>query len=155
MLKYSLIAVISAPLLFQGAVAQSNGEVIVEQQEPVEVRGDWVLGSRVLTPDGVRIGYIEDLIIDKESGSVSAAIISVGGFLGFGSKEIAVDWSELELNYDANDVRLGITKEEAEAAPDYIFREQEQLPIEDPAMTTGTGAGTGMDPTGVPATTGN
>jgi sporulation protein YlmC with PRC-barrel domain len=155
MFKYTLIAVVAAPLLVQGANAQESGDVIVEQQERVEVRGDWVLGARVLTPDGVRIGYIEDMIIDKETGSVNAAIISVGGFLGFGAKEIAVNWAELELNYDANDVRLAITKEEAEAAPEYIYRVQERLPFEDPAVTPGTGAGTGMDPTGTPPPAGN
>jgi sporulation protein YlmC with PRC-barrel domain len=148
MLRTTVIAAIAAPLLVQGAFAQSSGDVIVKEQQRVEVRGDWVLGARVLTPDGARIGYIEDMIIDKEDGSVNAAIISVGGFLGIGSKEIAVDWSELELNYDANDVRLGITIEQAEAAPEYSYRDQERLPPADPNMTTGTGADSGMGTTG-------
>jgi len=155
MFRYTLIAAIAAPLLVQGAMAQNADEVIIEQQERVEVRGDWVIGARVLTPDGVIIGRIEDMIIDKENGTVNAAIISVGGFLGFGSKEIAVEWSELELNYDANDVRLGLTKEDAEAATPYIYRDQERPPLEDPDMTTGTGAGTGMDTPGTGTTTGN
>jgi sporulation protein YlmC with PRC-barrel domain len=152
MFRSMLIAGIAAPLFMQGAVAQDSDDVIVESQEFEEVRGDWVLGARVLTPEGVRIGYIEDLIIGKENGSVNAAVISVGGFLGFGSKEIAVDWSELELNYDANDVRLGITQEEAEEAPEYIFRGREQIPVEEPVTTDGVGTGAG---TGTGATTGN
>jgi sporulation protein YlmC with PRC-barrel domain len=64
------------------------------------VRGDWVLGARVTSLDGESIGSIEDLILDQEDGSVNAAVVSVGGFLGFGGKQIAVDWSELNINYD-------------------------------------------------------
>lgn len=151
MFRSILIAGIAAPLLIQGATAQDSGDVIVESQELEEVRGDWVLGARVLTPEGVRIGNIEDLIIDKENGSVNAAVISVGGFLGFGAKDIAVEWSELELNYDANDVRLGITVEEAEEAEEYIFRGRERIPIEEPITTDGAGTGVG---TGTGTTTG-
>ena len=148
MLRSTLIAALATPLIMQGAVAQEaedeagqdTGEVIVAEQEGSEVRGDWVLGSRVYTPDGVTIGSIEDLIIDQEDGSVNAAVISVGGFLGFGAKQIAVDWSELQLDYDGNEVTLGITREEAEEAPEYAFRPQEEPPA--PEMDTGTGTGT-------------
>ena len=148
MLRSTMIAALATPLIMQGALAQEaeddagqdTSEVIVAEQEGSEVRGDWVLGSRVYTPDGVTIGSIEDLIIDEEDGSVNAAVISVGGFLGFGAKQIAVDWSELEMDYDGNEVTLGITREEAEEAPEYAFRPQEEPPA--PEMDTGTGTGT-------------
>lgn len=142
MLRSTLIAAIAAPLIAQTAIAQDAEQVIVENQAGSEVRGDWVLGARVYNPEGEFIGSIEDLILDQEDGAVNAAIVSFGGFLGFGAKEIAVDWSELEINYDGNEITLAITREEAEAAPEYSFREQESAPAPMPETGTGTGIGT-------------
>lgn len=157
MFRHLAIAALATPLVIGPVFAQSAEDVVVESQEPSEVRGDWVLGARVYTPDGELIGSIEDLILDSEEGSVTAAVVSVGGFLGIGAKEIAVDWSELEINYDANDIQLGITREEAEAAPEYNFRARESLPVPDTGTgtggTLGTGTGTGTG-TGVGTGTG-
>lgn len=151
-------AIVAVPLVMQPAFAQEAQEVIVQSQGGSEVRADWVLGGRVTTPDGEMIGSIEDLILDEEDGSVNAAVVSVGGFLGFGAKEIAVDWSELDMNYDANEITLGITREEAEAAPAYNFRDRETAPAPQPQTGTGMdtggagmgtgGTGTGMGTTG-------
>src|SRR6056297_299941 len=141
MFRTLLISTIATPLFMHMAIAQDPENVIVENQDTAEVRGDWVLGARVYTPNGEMIGSIEDLILNSEEGLVDAAVVSVGGFLGFGAKEIAVEWSELELNYDANEVTLGITREEAEDAPEYSFRERESAPA--PQADPGTGVGTG------------
>lgn len=157
MFRSILIAAITTPIFMYPAIAQDSGgnasDVIVESQEGEELRGDWVLGARVYTPDGETIGSIEDLILSSEEGSVNAAVVSVGGFLGFGAKEIAVDWSQLEINYDANEVTLGITRDEAEAAPEYSFRERESAPA--PAVGTGTGVSTGIGTGTTGTTTGN
>ena len=137
MLRITLIsaAAVALPLMMQPAIAQDTEEVIVQDQAGSEVRGDWLLGARVTTPDGEAIGSIEDVILDQEDGTVNAAVVSVGGFLGFGGKEIAVDWSQLNINYDGNEITLGITREEAEEAPAYVFRDREYAPA--PEMDTG------------------
>lgn len=167
MLRTLSIATMVTPLMMGVATAQETdeapAEVIVESQEGSEVRGDWVLGARVYTPDQQMIGSIEDLILDLDGGAVNAAVVSVGGFLGFGSKEIAVDWSELEINYDANEVILGITRKQAEAAPEYEFRARESRPVPqtgtgtttDPGMGTGTGMESGTTGTGTGGTGGS
>ena len=81
------------------------------------------------------------MIIDGEAGTVKAAVIGVGGFLGIGEKQIAVPWDQLTINYDAQEISSDLTKEEAEAAPEYVFREQEAAPD---AMGTEGAAGGGM-----------
>ncbi|MGR3584658.1 MAG: PRC-barrel domain-containing protein, partial [Pseudooceanicola nanhaiensis] len=86
------------------------------------------------------IGDVNDVIFDGETGELTAAILSVGGFLGIGSKQIAVDWDQITIDNDANTLTSNLTREEAEAAPEYAFRDQEQPPA--PAMDTGTGMGT-------------
>ena len=114
------------------APALAGDEPLVDEQESAEIQGDWVIGARVVSPAGERIGTIEDLILDMEDGTVSAAVVSVGGILGFGAKNIAVDWTELDINYDGNEILLDITREEADEAEEYIFRDQEQPPAPDP-----------------------
>ena len=136
----SIIAVGSLAAASAG-VAQSADDMIVEEQGGSELRVDWVLGSRVYSLSGERIGSIEDLILAEDDGNVNAAIVSVGGFLGIGAKSIALDWSELQIDYDANVIELDLTREEAEEAEAYAFRDRESEPV--PDMGTGTGGTTG------------
>ena len=42
------------------------------------------------------MGRIVDVLVDRR-GQVRAAIIDFGGFLGVGSRKIAVDWSALHF----------------------------------------------------------
>lgn len=118
----------------------ASSESVVREQTQNELRLDWITGTNVKSPDGETIGDINDVIVDGETGELTAAVLSVGGFLGIGSKQIAVDWSKLKIDYDANEISSDLTREEAEAAPEYAFRDQEQPPA--PAMDTGTGMGT-------------
>jgi len=118
----------------------ATSESVVREQAQNELRLDWITGTNVKSPDGETIGDINDVIVDGETGELTAAVLSVGGFLGIGSKQIAVDWSKLKIDYDANEISSDLTREEADAAPEYAFRDQEQPPA--PAMDTGTGMGT-------------
>jgi sporulation protein YlmC with PRC-barrel domain len=115
---------------------------IAQQQAANELRLDWITDATVTAPDGTNIGDINDLIVDGESGQMIAAIIGVGGFLGIGEKQIAVPWDQLTVNYDAEEINSDLTKEEADAASEYVFREREaapgaavdMAPAADPAM---------------------
>lgn len=122
-----------------------DAEPIVREQAPNELRVDWITGTTVTSPDGETIGNVNDLIIDGETGEMTAAILSVGGFLGIGAKQIAVNWSELQIDYDANEISMNLTREQADAAPEYVFRDREQPPAPMPADTGGgtMGGGTG------------
>ena len=58
-------------------------------------------GRDVFNRAGERIGSVTDLIIDVD-GKISAAILSVGSFLGLGEKEVAVPFSALQRGLDQN-----------------------------------------------------
>lgn len=118
-------------------------DVIVRQQEPGELRVDWITDSSVRSTEGETIGDVDDLILDRDSGQLTAAILGVGGFLGIGEKKIAVSWNELQIDYDANEITMQLTREEAEAAPEYVFRDQEEPPPPQPAGDAATSMGTG------------
>ncbi|MDB5626000.1 MAG: photosystem reaction center subunit, partial [Tardiphaga sp.] len=49
------------------------------------IASDRIEGTAVRRPQGDTIGHIERLMIDKETGKVSYAILSFGGFLGIGT----------------------------------------------------------------------
>ncbi|MTD99526.1 hypothetical protein GIY56_04410 [Paracoccus sp. YIM 132242] len=116
------------------AQVAASGKV-EQQQAENELRIDWITDATVNSPDGNAIGEINDVIVDAEAGTMKAAVIGVGGFLGIGEKQIAVPWDQLTINYDAQQITSDLTQEEAEAAPEYVFREQEQAP--DAAGATG------------------
>lgn len=124
----------------EGTEEVASAEGVVREQSQNELRLDWINGATVVSPDGETIGDVNDVIFDGETGELTAAILSVGGFLGIGSKQIAVDWDQITIDNDANTLTSNLTREEAEAAPEYAFRDQEQPPA--PAMDTGTGMGT-------------
>lgn len=110
------------------ATATVTGETIVQQQAANELRVDWITGTSVRSRQDENIGSIADLIIDQETNTITAAILSVGGFLGIGAKQIAVRFDELEIDFDAREIHLDLTREEADAAPEYSFRDRTDAP---------------------------
>jgi hypothetical protein len=84
-----------------------------------EVEG--ILGREVLSSANENMGRIVDVLVDR-SGEVRAAIIDFGGFLGVGSRKIAVDWSALHFPApgDADErVTLELNRDQVKEAPAY------------------------------------
>ena len=80
-----------------------------------------ILGRDVRSPANEDMGRIVDVIVDRE-GTVRAAVIDFGGFLGVGSRKIVVDWNALHFGSVANkrdSITLELTKEQVTAAPEY------------------------------------
>jgi len=92
---------------------------------PREAHG--VLGRDVRSPADENMGRIVDVIVDR-TGTVRAAVIDFGGFLGVGSRKIVVDWNALHFGRVANkgdSITLELTKAQVAAAPEY----KEDTPI--------------------------
>jgi hypothetical protein len=86
---------------------------------PREAHG--VLGRDVRSPTNEDMGHIVDVIVDR-TGTVRAAVIDFGGFLGVGSRKIVVDWSALHFGRVADksdSITLELTKAQVAAAPEY------------------------------------
>jgi hypothetical protein len=80
-----------------------------------------VLGRDVRSVADEDMGRIVDAIVDR-GGTVRAAVIDFGGFLGVGSRKIVVDWSALHFGRVANksdSITLELTKDQVTAAPEY------------------------------------
>jgi hypothetical protein len=80
-----------------------------------------VLGKDVRSSANENMGRIVDVIVDR-AGRVRAAVIDFGGFLGVGSRKIAVDWSALSFASEDSKrdiVTLELTRDQVKAAPEY------------------------------------
>ena len=106
--------------------------------------GEDVLVTRLLgetiyasTDDNAEeIGTITDMVVTSGMG-ISAVVISVGGFLGVGEKDVAVDFSQLEWAARDDGSRrwvLATTAEALSAAPAFIWSDSEEV-TGDPALT--------------------
>ena len=84
-----------------------------------EVQG--VLGRDVRSATDENMGRIVDVLVDR-TGQVRAAIIDFGGFLGVGSRKIAVDWNALHFPSPGKagvQIVLELSRDQVKAAPEY------------------------------------
>ncbi|MGU3408364.1 PRC-barrel domain-containing protein, partial [Methylobacterium brachiatum] len=80
-----------------------------------------LLGRSVRSAGGDELGRVIDIIIDKD-GHPRAAIIDFGGFLGVGTRKIAVDWRALRFTPDGNKERklsVALTRNQVRVSPEY------------------------------------
>jgi hypothetical protein len=84
-----------------------------------EVEG--VLGRDVRSAADEDMGRIVDVLVDR-AGQVRAAIIDFGGFLGVGSRKIAVDWNAMHFPQPGKPgerIALDLTRDQVKTAPEY------------------------------------
>jgi hypothetical protein len=96
--------------------ATNPAEVVVDKQEIVSI-----LGKNVRSSAGEDMGRLIDMLVDR-NGQPRAAIIDFGGFLGVGSRKIAIDWKALHFSPDdpnGNAISLALTRDQVKAAPEY------------------------------------
>ena len=156
MLKTLLITTAVSGVIISGAIAQSETPAAPQAKDqsaaPKESASaseakfitsqgadQWVFtkfrGSDVLGPDNARIGSVNDLLFDG-TGKIIGMVVGVGGFLGIGAKNVAIDMSAFNavpVNTGSNDnntpasnandpsnVKLQVawTKDQLQDAPD-------------------------------------
>jgi hypothetical protein len=113
----------AAPSAAPKAAPKATPEVTVLNTHEVE----GVLGREVRDPANEDMGRVVDVLV-VHGGEVRAAIIDFGGFLGVGSRKIAVDWNVLHFpppGKAAAYITLELTRDQVKAAPEY----QEGKPV--------------------------
>jgi hypothetical protein len=96
--------------------ARSGGDFNAEGN----VSGNALLGANVKNQANETVGEIEEVFVGTD-GTIKTVVVSVGGFLGVGSKNVAVKWSDLTVERDGKDLRVKTnwTKDSLKAMPDY------------------------------------
>jgi len=102
-----------------------------------------ILGKNVYGPKGEDLGRVVDLLADPD-GRVRVAIIDFGGFLGVGTRRIAVDWPLLHFSPTDKDkpLILTVTREKLQSAPEYKDSTSPRVLMPPAAAPDAAGAGT-------------
>jgi sporulation protein YlmC with PRC-barrel domain len=108
-------AKVEAPVV-GGAIVAVNVEVVAT----TGYRASKLLGSDVYNDQGQKIGKLDDFIVGSEA-EVSVAVVSVGGFLGMGSRLVAVPATLVESNDQGQVVLPGATKEMLKGLPAFQY----------------------------------
>jgi hypothetical protein len=88
-----------------------------------------VIGASVHNQEGEPIGKIDGLLFD-ENDRIIAGIVSVGGFLGIGAKNVAVNWDEFQFQPENEVVIASLSREQLEAAPTFTDRQAMKVQAE-------------------------
>lgn len=84
-------------------------------------RASDLVGKSVYNTANERIGEVNELILDRE-GKVAAALIGVGGFLGIGERQVAVNYSALQMNTASDGMRIVVNADRNQLQQAPAFR---------------------------------
>jgi sporulation protein YlmC with PRC-barrel domain len=85
-----------------------------------QVRSSKLVGASVYNDQNQSIGSIDDVLMSDSNHKADTAVISVGGFLGMGSKLVTVPFDQLKIESDKV-VMPGASKASLEGMPDYHY----------------------------------
>ena len=115
----ALAAVLSGPAFSQGAPQTVTLMKVDLQTLATGYRTSKVVGSTIVNESNVTVGTIDDLIVTPNE-KVPFAVLSVGGFLGMGTKYVVVPYSSLDVK-DKQMVLRGATKDSLKALPEFKY----------------------------------
>ena len=115
MLRTLMISAAISALAVSGALAQANPPAGGSANQPAahetaqtssphflqaQSADQWAFskfkGTNVLGPDNAKVGDVTDIIFDK-NGKIHGLVVGVGGFLGIGEKNVAIDMKAFEV----------------------------------------------------------
>ncbi len=93
-----------------------------------EISGSALIGATVRNDKRETVGKVEDIYVDG-NGAIKTVVVSVGGFLGVGSKNVAVKWSDLKPSRDDKSLVIltNWTKDSLKAMPDYKYERRQPV----------------------------
>ena len=172
MVKTLMMSAAISALMITGALAQSPESAnppatkheAAETKSPnfIQAQGadKWVFskfkGTDVLGPDNAKVGSVSDMLFDK-NGKIDGLIVGVGGFLGIGEKNVAIDMNAFQVvPYNAGstsssannptsasiddptrvNLKVSWTKDQLKAAPDFQYFRPAARTVERPTSPT-------------------
>lgn len=122
--RYILSAVCLSACLFTLQAAENTGSSSAEKsqnrsnQQSELLKGSQLFNANLQDAQGNKIGDIKDFAVNRDSGRIQFAIIDVGGFLGVGSRQIAVPWKAVQEKSDGT-LFLNADKNRLQNAPEF------------------------------------
>jgi hypothetical protein len=87
------------------------------------IAGSKVADTAVYDTHGNKLGTVEDVMIDKETGRIAYAVMSFGGFLGIGDRHHPLPWSTLRYDRELGGYVVNLDQRQLEGAPAYAADE--------------------------------
>ena len=115
----SLAISLSGPAFSQGAPQTVTLMKVDPQTLATGYRTSKVVGSTVVNETNETVGTIDDLIVTP-GGQAPYAVLSVGGFLGMGTKYVVVPFTSLKI-VDKKMVLPGGTKDALKTHPEFKY----------------------------------
>jgi PRC-barrel domain len=133
------------PVAPQPSVAtDGKGVLSAATIDPKDV--EVILGKSVRSSAGEDMGRLVDVVVDRD-GRPRAAIIDFGGFLGVGSRKIAVDWGVLKFARDKDKgdiITVELTRDQVKATPE--FKEGSSVVVLGPGTAPSPTSGAASNP---------
>jgi len=102
--KYVAAAVMGAALIATPALAQTAKQTDADTTQTASAAGLWqgskLVSMSVYNTQDEKIGTIKDLMVSK-NGNIDTVVIGVGGFLGVGTRDVAVKFSDMKWSDEA------------------------------------------------------
>jgi sporulation protein YlmC with PRC-barrel domain len=118
--------------VYGGGDAGTQGSVPVQGQIVTQTEKTFtasnLIGTDVASPEGDHLGEVVDLLLTEDN-QVAAILVGVGGFLGFGDKEIALEMDRINHSSLADGtVRIIVdyTSEQLAQAPEFVSLEAQR-----------------------------
>jgi hypothetical protein len=114
-----IVAACGSPVFSQGAPQTITLMKVDPESLAMGYRTSKVVGSAVVNEANENVGTIDDLIVTP-SDKVPFAVLSVGGFLGVGTKYVVVPASVVEVK-DKKMLLRGATKDSLKGLPAFTY----------------------------------
>ncbi|TXS91649.1 PRC-barrel domain-containing protein [Parahaliea aestuarii] len=103
--------------------ASSQNRGFMDSTPANGMRASNLIGTEVKTSKDEDVGSVSDLIIN-DNGQLMAIVVSVGGFLGMGERDVAIGWDDVTQSGVADEphLRIKATLDSLRAAPEFEAR---------------------------------
>ncbi|MEX1250373.1 MAG: PRC-barrel domain-containing protein [Hyphomonas sp.] len=92
-------------------------DTIPEIQTTRLISSSQVEGTPVYNLEREKLGTVDSVMIDRESGQVVYAVMAFGGFLGLGEKRHPMTWNTMIYDKQREGYVVSLSREELEGAP--------------------------------------
>ncbi|WP_010137318.1 PRC-barrel domain-containing protein [Oceanicola sp. S124] len=118
-----------------------EGQITMQDKDSI-LAAD-LIGAPVYNGQDEKVGDINDLIIAL-GGNVEGVVIGVGGFLGLGEKDVAIEMAQLDVATSEGDVQRLVTsasRADLESAPEFVTAQEQAREAEALQMQSDTTGG--------------
>lgn len=127
--KFTILSSAGLSALLVAASAQAQEEVetalpppdqtLIEEQGTEQVLSSDLIGADVMHPQHGEVGTL-DMILFDDRDRIVGGVVAIGGFLGMGTKEVALSWDAFDVQPDEPGVvYINLTADQLEAAPSF------------------------------------